>query len=115
MDRFNIMGDDNEFDICPTCAGEKEEKARLREEEERTRQATSVKQARIASRLKECSIGERFMGMKFSDYLPTCDKAAKVFGECCRYVEGFKDQSGANLMMIGSPGTGKNMLAAIIG
>lgn len=51
--------------------------------------------------------------MTFDDYKPTCNNAARVLEACQDYVEAFG--IGASLMMIGSPGTGKNMLAAIIG
>ncbi len=71
------------------------------------------RQLRISSNLRSCSIGERFMYMTFDDYKPTCNNAAKVLEACRDYVEAFG--IGASLMMIGSPGTGKNMLAAIIG
>ena len=51
----------------------------------------------------------------FSDYKPTCGKATKILSECQNYVDTFEATSGCNVLMIGSPGTGKNMMAAIIG
>jgi len=72
-------------------------------------------QLRIATNLRSCSVGERFMGLTFDDYKPTCNNAARVLEACQDYVEAFGINNGASLMMIGSPGTGKNMLAAIIG
>jgi DNA replication protein DnaC len=52
--------------------------------------------------------------MVFGNYNPTCQRAAKVKADCQEYVSGFKANAGNSLMMVGSPGTGKNMLAAII-
>ena len=70
---------------------------------------------RIARNLKDCCIGERFMGMTFDHYIPENATAKKVLESCKGFVESFGPKSGNNLLLIGSPGTGKNMLAAVIG
>jgi DNA replication protein DnaC len=117
---------------CPDCGGKREkleifsrtiivceacnEKKRIdAEEKERARQATQIEEQRVArvkDRLEHCGIGGRFAGATFADYKPTCGNAEKVLQECKLYVEKFRDRS--NLLLLGSPGTGKNMLAAII-
>lgn len=104
-------------DFCPKC--EEGRQAKIEEHERKQAEADEasrreVVRRRIAQNLRSCSIGERFMGMTFDDYKPTCEKAVKALASCREYVDAFQDKSGANIMMIGSPGTGKNMLAAII-
>ena len=99
--------------LCPDCGVKS---AALNEERERLEADQRNERARltnIASRLKNLSIGERFMGMVFDDYKPSCEKAKLVFASCREYVDNFNATSGS-ILMIGSPGTGKNMLAAII-
>jgi DNA replication protein DnaC len=106
------------YEVCPPCT----EKLRLeveaneRERERKEEEATArYRQNLITRNLKDCNIGERFKGLTFEDYKPTCPKSEKVFMACCEYVETFAGGSGASLLMMGSPGTGKTMLAAIIG
>lgn len=108
------MVDGSIFEYCPRCAEVEDRKREERETEARRLNSEKAAQDRITRALRSCSIGDRFMGMAFDDYKPTCDKAKKVLDSCQEYVESFRDKSGANIMMIGSPGTGKNMLAAII-
>lgn len=120
---------------CPACGavmqvvtflGNITESCQACEELKRQAQIDAEHQAQIAVReeqrkrkameqLRTCGIGERFVGMTFRDYKPTNDKASKVLSSCQGYVSSFKNNSGCNLLMIGSPGTGKNMLAGIIG
>jgi DNA replication protein DnaC len=106
------------YEVCLPC-GKKEGQeieARKREGEKREEEYVVRRQQNtITHRLKNCNIGERFMDMTFGDYKPTCPKSEKVFMACREYVETFADGSGASLLMMGSPGTGKTMLAAIIG
>lgn len=115
----NFMGIYNQH--CPTCSEVREaEYQRQQAEQDRIqneraeRNRLDAMQRRITQNLNSCSIGERFIGMTFDDYKPSCDKAKKVLASCMEYTRTFSDKSGANIMMIGSPGTGKNMLAAIV-
>jgi DNA replication protein DnaC len=96
-----------------TCASCKEAFEKEKGEQDRLRNI-KIAADNLSSRLKRLGIGERFEGMCFNDYRPSCDKAEKVLAACRGYVEAFHDKSGANVLMIGSPGTGKNMLAAIM-
>ena len=116
---YGVLGVMDSF--CPTCRKiiddewKAEEEARARAEEEaREAKQQADRIRRISHNLRNCSIGERFMGLVFDDYKPTCEKSKKVLEACQVYVDSFKCNSGASLLMIGSPGTGKNMLAAII-
>ena len=115
MQRYNPFQDETPFDVCGPCS-EVKQKAEMQRQSEAAQLAYGKsKDAQIFQRLRDCNIGDRFKGMTFPDYKPTCDKAAKIHAECQKYVDCFKDSSGCNILMIGSPGTGKNMIAAIIG
>ena len=83
-------------------------------EDYRNAQREGAKEEKRARRLKESGIGERFYGMGIISYKPENKDAEKVLHECVEFVRNFDPRSGTNLMLIGSPGTGKNMLAAII-
>lgn len=109
MTKVPVMGDHIEF--CSGCREEADRKS----DEIKKKQEDVKRSRRISENLQQCSIGQRFMGMSFDDYKPSNPKAASVLKECREYVEGFGDRSGSNILMIGAPGTGKNMLAAIIG
>lgn len=63
----------------------------------------------------EAGLSSRFYGKAFADYIPCNQKAKKVLEACIDYAENFTPGISGNLVMIGSPGTGKNMLTAIIG
>lgn len=100
--------------ICDDCARKASEKQEAYwKEQERIHDERALK-SRIYTRLKNSGIGDRFKNMQFGDYKPSCDKAKTVLEGCINYVDCFEKDSGCNLLMIGSPGTGKNMLAAII-
>jgi DNA replication protein DnaC len=72
------------------------------------------KEKKISTYLQQSCIGERFKGMTFTSYHPENEDAWKVYRACIEFTREFNPTSGTNLLMIGSPGTGKNMLAAII-
>jgi len=61
-------------------------------------------------------LGKRYRNVAFESYLPTCDAAARVKMICQKYATTFADRLAGcdNLLMLGNPGTGKNMLAAAI-
>jgi DNA replication protein DnaC len=76
---------------------------------ERTRQAVA------RNFLADSCIGERFKGLTFDDYVPVNADAARVLTLCMEFAASFRPGCGRNLIFTGSTGTGKNMLAAIIG
>lgn len=100
--------------FCPKCFDREMEMAR---EEDTNRDAVereaARKKAKISKYMEDSCLGKRFVGLSFSDYSPTCSAAVKVVDECKEFVAGFG--TGRNLIFIGSSGTGKNMLSAIIG
>ena len=77
--------------------------------------AAWVKQAQIERYLADSCIGERFKGKVFADYQPVSQAATHALSVCREYASGFRSRSGTSLIFIGSTGTGKNMLSAIIG
>ena len=99
-----VLSDDGS---CPVC------QELLASEDER---AAAAKAAELERRLGSIRLGKRFVGVTFDDYVPTCDDAARVKGSCRQYAETFANRlaGGDNLIMLGNPGTGKNMLAAAI-
>lgn len=88
---------------CPVCA-------ELNAIEDKKRQDQKVK------RLKGIAIGTRYQGVSFVDYQPTDAKAKTVLDKCRSFAGTFRDRLkvGDSLLMLGNPGTGKNMLAACI-
>lgn len=66
--------------------------------------------------LSGINIGARYRGMTFDDFQAVSPAAEKVGTICRRYAETFKDRlkDCDNILMLGNPGTGKNMLAACI-
>lgn len=100
---------------CPVCieAQAAMERDRLAREEQERQEA--VKRAQVQRYLADSCIGERFRGLTFADYRPVCAGAAHVLRACREFVTDFHAGCGANLVFVGSPGTGKNMLSAIIG
>ena len=88
------------------------------EEQDKINQAEANRR-RIRQLFSECQIGERFQGLSFDDYKPTCEKAKKALGVCIDYAQRFNSETGAGktgagLIFLGKPGTGKNHLAAAI-
>lgn len=110
-DHITIPFDGSRISFCGYCNRERE----IKEEETRRAAAKKAAEMAITKKLEQCNIGQRFRGMTFADYKPTCEKSRRVLAQCQEYVAAFKPESGCSVMMIGSPGTGKNMLSAIIG
>lgn len=88
---------------CPVCKAIEEDAAKAREN-------------RALSAIKDIQIGKRYQGIGFDDYIPTSQNAEKIKTICSRYADTFYERlSGCDsLLMLGNPGTGKNMLAACI-
>lgn len=106
---------------CDRCGGEMSWSGKLDGwccvacyERQQAHEASRLAKARKRM-LEQSGIGERFIGMTFSNYIPENLAAEKILGACKDYVDKFSPGSDSYLIFIGSPGTGKNMLAAIIG
>ena len=75
-----------------------------------------AKQAVVARLMPNAQIGKRYHNMTFPDYKPTCKESTEIKTRCVRYSETFKNrlENCDSILMLGKPGTGKNMLAACI-
>lgn len=109
---------------CPECVAFLQEREEQNQQEAREREAVERAQREaqreaeharlIAERLAHLDIGSRFCGKKWDDYEELNPHAARVKAECRSYAEGFTPGAGKCLLLLGAPGTGKNMLAALI-
>jgi len=101
---------------CPQCA-EEEQKAQMQAEIDNIRkEAEEAAKAKTARQFEAIQIGRRFMGCAWEDYQPPC-KEAETAKRFCRYFAhefGRAKEKGISFIMAGKPGTGKNMLAALI-
>lgn len=88
---------------CPECQ---------RQEQERI----GRKRSEAIARFSQIQIGKRFAHLTFDDYKPVCDEASGVKRICKYFADSFpaRLEHGDNLILLGNPGTGKNMLAACI-
>jgi DNA replication protein DnaC len=100
--------------LCSICREKEELRYRQRLEAEAEANDERRREKKIREYMQQSCIGERFVGMGFVDYHPENEAAQKVYHACIEFTKDFHPTSGTNLLMIGSPGTGKNMLAAII-
>jgi DNA replication protein DnaC len=102
--------------FCPVCVSAQD--AIERDQVLRGETSASLvrsKQTQIERYLADSCIGARFQGMRFADYHPVNDQAAAVLESCRQFAAGFTPGSGTSMIFVGSTGTGKNMLSAIIG
>jgi DNA replication protein DnaC len=88
---------------CPVCEVLKAE-------------ARQAREVRSLAGLKDIQIGKRYREATFDDYKPVNREAERVKAVCQRYAETFSSrlEGGDSLLLLGAPGTGKNMLAACI-
>ena len=95
---------------CPECNRERDTAIRKQEQERENRE----RQYRIEKNFEQCQIGPRFKAANFSNYKPQSPEAKKVLDTCAEYAFDFGKIEGASLIFLGTPGTGKNHLAAAI-
>lgn len=86
--------------VCDTLKGDQEK----------------AKQAKVNALMPNAQIGKRYHGMTFDNFKPCCKESAIIKQTCIRYADtfGVRLKNCDSLLMIGNPGTGKNMLAACI-
>lgn len=107
------------FLSCSKC--EEDRVMRLAEQEaeadaKRLKSAHDAKMARIAKRLEALNIGQRFRSCVWGDYKTSTPAMEGVFVSAKDFAADFPRhrEDGTNMVLIGSPGTGKNMVAALI-
>lgn len=110
---FRAIAPDEWCDACPvrsTCRVDSVECKRQAEE------SKSRRRVKVSASLQSVNIGARYQGMSFADFDTAGAGSQKVLTICSRYAETFPDRlkNCDNLLMLGNPGTGKNMLAACI-
>jgi DNA replication protein DnaC len=74
------------------------------------------KEAAALKGIRDIQIGKRYLNTTFTDFVPPTEEAIKIKTACQRYAATFGDRLAGcdSLLMLGTPGTGKNMLAACI-
>lgn len=96
---------------CPNCYEERERQR----EEERQKDERERAQALRRGRLNRSGLlGGRFEGATFDSFAVTSEEQRKVLDACKAYAEAVQADSGAGLILIGPPGTGKSHLMAAI-
>lgn len=101
--------------FCPVCAEAQSAIDRDQKQQEEAQREKQAKSEQISRYLADSCIGLRFQGKSFADYQPVNQAAGQVLASCREYAAGFVPGNGTSLILVGSPGTGKNMLSAIIG
>jgi DNA replication protein DnaC len=104
-----------EFWSCPVCSAA-EESARKQREIQREDALQREKLAQISKRLESLAIGVRFRSCSWDDYQAKTLPMQHVLSTAKEFADNFWSHSatGTNMMFLGSTGTGKNMIAALI-
>lgn len=97
---------------CPVCGEERRaaEQARIEREAQRDHDR------RLHGLRSEAGIPARFADRRFADYTATVQGQRIALGVCKAFADAWpeKRQSGASLVLTGSPGTGKTHLACAV-
>jgi DNA replication protein DnaC len=101
---------------CSRCIDDELHQFYLDEEVHRLELADRRIKADFESRFASIQVGQRFASHDWDDFVPPGDEAARVRDFCRKYAASFAQQreSGSGLVFSGNPGTGKNMLSALI-
>jgi DNA replication protein DnaC len=97
---------------CPKCSeeqkAESEQRERAQEEQKR--------QIRLRQKLGAAAVPRRFESKCFSQYVTDTPEKKAALEKCRAYADNFRENHrvGRNLILIGSPGTGKTHLAAAL-
>jgi DNA replication protein DnaC len=94
------------YDYTRQYCGECRDRKKKEEAERKQRHFEALK--------RRSGIAERFLNVEWEDYQPVNDAAAKVKEICHNYAVNF-EHKGDDIVMVGACGTGKNMLASLIG
>lgn len=95
---------------CPDCVAERQEQEAVEEAAKAARQAQRDAEADKA-RLRESGVPLRFESKGLETYAVTHDRQQIALSACTRLVDSLRaGERGANLILIGKPGTGKSHL-----
>jgi DNA replication protein DnaC len=89
----------------------------LQADTEKSQKAAALaKQAEFDQRMTTVSIGARYQGKAWDDYQPPCTESAVALKMVRAYADTFllRQSEGTTLLLLGNPGTGKNLLAACL-
>lgn len=111
--RHIVFGNTDNWSGCPTCAEERADKE-LAEEMERQRQESA--RIRLERALGYACLPPRFADKSFDTYRANTPEQERVLRICREYAGAFVEnyKAGTNLLMLGTPGTGKTHLAVAI-
>ena len=109
----SFLGGKDRWSGCPVCA---EEESQRKQAEELADNRRKAQQQRMERMLGYACLPPRFATKAFDTYRAETDEQKRVLRICREYAEGFQAHydSGLNLLMLGSPGTGKTHLAVAI-
>ncbi len=98
--------------LCPKCSEEQREQAERRERG----QEELDRQIRLRKKLGAAAVPRRFETKSFSEYVTDTSEKKAALEKCKAYADNFREnlRVGRNLILIGSPGTGKTHLAAAL-
>lgn len=91
--------------VCTMLSDDRDRALRLR---------TAKEAALLSDRFKSVGIGLRFQHSVWSDYKLVAPAAGTAIAACQKYAADDSLDVGRNLLLLGAPGTGKNMLAALV-
>jgi DNA replication protein DnaC len=97
---------------CPKCSEEQKAEAEQREKA----QEELKRQIRLREKLGAAAVPRRFESKCFSEYVTDTPEKKAALEKCKAYADNFREnyRVGRNLILIGSPGTGKTHLAAAL-
>jgi DNA replication protein DnaC len=105
---IDMIGIKKVFKNCPQCAIlERDRLEAERIESEKKRAIHFATEKRLDS-----GISKRNLGKKFDDYIAVSSEQKKALESCKKFAENFPKSN--NLLMLGSVGTGKTLLASAI-
>jgi DNA replication protein DnaC len=99
---------------CKECSAKAQEEEKLAQEQREQQSRERMRQERVERLIERSGIGNLFLDATWDDYKPVNKDAAAVKIICHEYADTFTRTAG-DLVMIGACGTGKNMLASLVG
>lgn len=93
--------------ICKACANENLEQSKLQHQKD-------LNNRLLQSRIKGACLSHRYMQCGFSNYIIATDEQKHVVECCQRFTEQFLNGSKSNLIIFGTPGSGKTHLSSAI-